>query len=244
MEYNTILILRNLDMIYASLYDIFNQNFTCMGDKKFARIAYECTKISSEINKDFKVIIIVNKEKIEQLKLDPPFVNRFEKHIVNFKMMLNDKDFEISKKIRNYCKEISGVNNIQLKLNFEKLLINCKEHNIDELIFKIKNDLSLSLDNSNYEDIIIQKIFEKIIPTFCQDIIAYIRISNFDIKFHKMNEKVISIYQKNRFYDFESFLKNMKYNKNIIYTFSKITEDFLYNEQKEISNKLGKFDNQ
>ena len=59
-----------------------------------------------------------------------------------------------------------------------------------------------------------------------------------------MNEKVISIYQKNRFYDFENFLKNMKYNKNIIYTFSKITEDLLYNEQKEISNKLGKFDNE
>ena len=71
MESDNILILRDLDMIYASLYDIFNQNFTCMGDKKFARIAFEYAKISSEINKDFRVIIIVNKEKIEELKILP-----------------------------------------------------------------------------------------------------------------------------------------------------------------------------
>ena len=31
METDNILILRDLDMIYPSLYDLFNQNFTCMG---------------------------------------------------------------------------------------------------------------------------------------------------------------------------------------------------------------------
>jgi hypothetical protein len=53
METDNVLILRDLDMIYPSLYDLFNQNFTCMGDKKFARIAFEYAKISSEVNKDF-----------------------------------------------------------------------------------------------------------------------------------------------------------------------------------------------
>ena len=102
MESDSILILRDLDMVYASLYDIFNQNFTSMGDKKFARIAFEHAKISSEINTEFRVIITVNKEKIEQLKLDPPFLNRFEKHIIDFKMILNDIDIEISKKMNNF----------------------------------------------------------------------------------------------------------------------------------------------
>ena len=65
METDNVLILRDLDMIYASLYDLFNQNFTCMGDKKFARIAFEYAKISSEVNKDFHAIVIVNKNQIK-----------------------------------------------------------------------------------------------------------------------------------------------------------------------------------
>ena len=35
METDNILILRELDIIYPSLFDLFNQNFTIMGEKKF-----------------------------------------------------------------------------------------------------------------------------------------------------------------------------------------------------------------
>ena len=64
-------------MIYPSLYDLFNQNFISMGDKKFARIVFEYAKISSEVNKDVHAIIIVNKVQINDLKLDPQFLNTF-----------------------------------------------------------------------------------------------------------------------------------------------------------------------
>ena len=125
METDNVLIFRDLDMIYASLYDLFNQNFTCMGDKRFARIAFEYAKISSEVNKDFHAIVIVNKNQIKNLKLDPPFLNRFEKHIVNFKMLLEEKDIEIAKKITEYIELISSFNNEKnLKIDLEKLLIN------------------------------------------------------------------------------------------------------------------------
>ena len=77
-----------------------------MGDKKFARIAFEYAKISSEVNKDFHAIVIVNKNQIKNLKLDPPFLNRFEKHLVNFKMLLEEKDIEIAKKISEYIEII------------------------------------------------------------------------------------------------------------------------------------------
>ena len=242
MESDNILILRDLDMIYASLYDIFNQNFTCMGDKKFARIAFEYAKISSEINKDFRVIIIVNKEKIEELKLDPPFLNRFEKHIINFKMILNEKDIEISKNISKYIEEISGVKNNKLNLNLSKLLINCEEHNIDGLICKIKNDQKINIDDPKYENIIIENVLEKIVPTFCQDVIAYLMTKKINIEFHNINDRVINLYQKSRFFNFSSFFENLQYKKNVIYTFSKITEDILY-EEKDLKNKFGIFNN-
>ena len=142
METDDILILKDLDMIYPSLYDLFNQNFTIMGNKQFARIAFEYAKISSEVNKNFHAVVLVNNIQIENLKLDPPFLNRFEKHIVGFRMLIDDEDIKIAESITEYINLVSTYNNNKkLKLDLEKLLINCKQHNIEGLIFKLKNDI-------------------------------------------------------------------------------------------------------
>ena len=241
METDNILILRDLDIIYPSLYDLFNQNFTCMGDKKFARIAFEYAKISSEVNINFRVIIIVNKIKIEELKLDPPFLNRFEKHIINFRMLLNEKDLEISKKIMNYFSAISSYNNNKkLKLDLEKLMINCQSHSIEGLIYKIKNEELADISDSKYEKMLIKKIFEKVTPTFCQDIIASIIFSKIDKKFREYNEIVLDIYQKKKCPNFNAFFEKIDLRKNIIYTFSKITEE-IFNESTTLENIFGEF---
>ena len=243
METDSILILRDLDMIYASLYDLFNQNFTCMGDKKFARIAFEYSKISSEVNKDFHVIIIVNNNKIQELKLDPPFLNRFEKHLINFRMLLEERDIEIARKVSEYIMIISSYNNNEnLKLDLGKLLINCEQHDIEGLIFKIKNDNQIQegIEGVKYEQIIIGKIFNKIAPTFCQDIIASILSSNYDSKYHLMNEIIIKAYKKSSFINFELFFEKIEKKKFIIYTFSKVTEN-IFEEGKSIKNKFGTF---
>ena len=111
METDDILILKDLDMIYPSLYDLFNQNFTIMGNKQFARIAFEYAKISSEVNRNFHAVVLVNNIQIENLKLDPPFLNRFEKHIVSFRMLLDEEDIKIAQKITDYINLISTYNN-------------------------------------------------------------------------------------------------------------------------------------
>ena len=246
METDNVLIFRDLDMIYASLYDLFNQNFTCMGDKKFARIAFEYAKISSEVNKDFHAIVIVNQNQIKNLKLDPPFLNRFEKHIVNFKMLLEEKDIEIAKKISEYIDLLSSFNNEKnLKIDLEKLLINCKLHNIEGLIFKIKNDQmknnnNLENEEQNYEIFMIKEVFKKIVPTFCQDIMASMMSIKLDQKYKPMNDLIIEIYKESQYNNFESFFKKIESKKNIIYTFSKITEE-LFNEENSIENKFGIF---
>ena len=250
MESDNVLILRDLDMIYASLYDLFNQNFTIMGDKKFARIAFEYAKISSEVNNDFHVIVIVNKTKIKQLKLDPPFLNRFEKHIVTFNMLLKEKDIEIAKKITEFIDLISSFNNNnKLKIDLEKLLINCKQHNIEGLIFKIKNDRKnkneeLNANSPEYEDNIIKEVFKKIVPTFCQDIIASMITSNIEQKYNRIKEIILEIYKKSNYNNFESFFKKIESRKNIIYTFSKSTENLFEEETQNIKNKFGTFNKQ
>ena len=250
METNNVLILRDLDMIYASLYDLFNQNFTIMGDKKFARLAFEYAKISSEVNKDFHVIVIVNKNKIKELKLDPPFLNRFEKHIITFNMLLEEKDIEIAKKITEFIELISSYNNNEkLKIDLEKLLINCKQHNIEGLIFKIKNDKMKKKDfikneGQTYEDYLIREILNIIVPTFCQDIVASMISSNIDQKYNKIKEMILEIYKRTQYNNFKSFFKNIKSRKNIIYTFSKSSEKLFEEGQDNIKNIFGYFNKQ
>ena len=251
METDNVLILKNLDMIYPSLYDLFNQNFNYMGDKRYARIAFEYAKISSEVNKDLHIIIIVNKNQIQNLKLDPPFLNRFEKHIINFNMFLEEKDIEIAKNISDYFSLISSFNNNKkLKIDLEQLLINCEQHHIEGLIFKIKNDLLIAKEKNKenwiykegpeYEDNLIKEILNKIVPVFCQDIIASILILEKKLKkYNKYKDIILDIYKESNYSNFESFFKKIYKRKIVIYTFSKGNESLLEND---IENKFGNFD--
>ena len=247
METENILILKDLDMIYPSLYDLFNQNFTVMGNKQFARIAFEYAKISSEVNPNFHVVILVDNLQIQNLKLDPPFLNRFEKHILNYKMLLTEEDIKIAEKIVEFINLISTFNNNKnLKIDLEKLLINCKQHDIEGLIFKIKNNFIESKKSQNkkldYESFIIKEVFEKIVPTFCQDIIASMISSKLSKNYDELKEMILNIYKAKRYNNFCSFFKNITLRKNIIYTFSKVTEN-LFEENKIIKNKYGAFSN-
>ena len=253
MESPNILIMKDLDVVYPSLYDLFNQNFTNCGDKKFARIAFEYAKVSSQVNKDFHAVVIVNKNQIEQLKMDPPFLNRFEKHIINFNMLLGDKDIDIAKKIYDFIKLISSFNeDKKLKIDLDKLLVNCERHNIEGLIFKIKNDYIKGKSEEEikklegepeYEDFIIKESFKKITPTFCQDIIASMKYSNLYQKDNELYQIILNYYKESNKINFMEFFKNIESRKNIIFTFSKITENLFENNQ-EIKNKYGVFNNQ
>ena len=240
---DSILILKDLKMIYPSLYDLFNQNFSSFGEKNFTRIAFEHAKRSSEVNKKFHAIVIVNKKQIQRLKLDPPFLNRFEKHIIHFTMLLEERDIEIAKNIVNYLKLISTFNNNEeLKINLENLLINCKQHNIESLIFKIKEDNKnkdwLQKKGELYDKSMAKEIFKKIVPLFCQDIIA--AIINLDLSQKYYNQIVLDIYKKAKYNNFFSFFKDINKRKNIIYTFSKATGEFI-DEENNIKNKFGVF---
>ena len=245
MGTDNILILQDLEMIYPSLYDLFNQNFTYMGNKQFAKIAFEYSKISSEVNPNFHIVILVNSNQIQNLKIDPPFLNRFEKHIVNYKMLLNEEDIKISNKILNFINIISTYNNCKnLKFDLEKLLINCKPHDIEGLVFKIKNNYIQNKKNKkkvfDYEPYVIKEAFKKIAPAFCQDLIASLITSNLDKEYNEIKEIVLNIYKNSNYNNFSLFFKHIKSRKSIVYTFSKTTDN-LFEEKKIMKNKFGSF---
>ena len=66
LENGDVLVLKNMENIYPSLYNLFNQNFTMLGGKKFARIAFANFQSYSVVNDDFRAILIVDEEQIKQ----------------------------------------------------------------------------------------------------------------------------------------------------------------------------------
>ena len=66
----------------------FNQNFTVVSDKNYARIAIGSSNNTfSFVNDDFRCIILVDQNIIDEE--ESPFLNRFEKHIISFEYLLS-----------------------------------------------------------------------------------------------------------------------------------------------------------
>jgi hypothetical protein len=115
MEQGKVLILKNLESVYPSLYDLFNQNFTVVSQKNYARIAVGySTNDFYLVNNEFRCIVIVDNDQIEHE--EAPFLNRFEKHIVSFDYLI--KDEEIRKESERIYDILNGM--IQFKKNIYK----------------------------------------------------------------------------------------------------------------------------
>ena len=94
MEKEIILILKNLEILYPSLYDLFNKNFSQYGNSnKFAKISFENKQSLLYVNDNFKIIILVEKDYINYE--DKPFLNRFEKHILLIDNLLDSNLLKI-----------------------------------------------------------------------------------------------------------------------------------------------------
>ena len=65
MEQEIILILNNLEILYPSLYDLFNKNFSMYGNSnKFAKISFENKQSLLYVNDNFRIIVLVEEKNI------------------------------------------------------------------------------------------------------------------------------------------------------------------------------------
>ena len=239
MENNVILTLKGLEIIYPSLYDLFNQNFSEINGNKYAKISFSNNQSTSIVNNGFKVIVLVDDEMITYE--DKPFLNRFEKHIISFENILLPKYVDLVKEIDSNLKELIKYSNNNdekniLGINLKKQLISCDKEIIENMVFNLSNN------NANMTDKEIKiKIFEVIAPTLTQDIISCFNINGFKQKEPEVTDIILKSYIKLYSSSISEYLKNIPnilYLRNIIYTFSNITEPiFTGNEIK--NEKLG-----
>ena len=162
MENGNLIILNDLETIYPLIYDLFNQNFTVLREKNYARISVgNSTNTFSLVHDNFKCIVNVDINKIAEE--EAPFLNRFEKHIISFENILSKNLIDLSKEIYSRLSELVDCDK-ELLLNdysLENLLINCNLDEIQALIYQA------ILEGKKEKEEIYNYIFRKLEKLVC-----------------------------------------------------------------------------
>ena len=104
-EKDVTLFLRNLGHLYDNLYDLFNQNFSVSEKKKFCRIALGSTyHPRCRVHNGFYCVIFVKTEDLK--KYDPPFLNRFEKHLIDIESLIDQHHETVMNQLNRFVKEL------------------------------------------------------------------------------------------------------------------------------------------
>lgn len=86
MKNGDIVVLKSLDRLYGALYDMLNQNYQLIGQQACCHIAHgQYSSPWQVVHENFRCIVMVSSSDVPSLQ--PPFLNRFEKHIVSWDML-------------------------------------------------------------------------------------------------------------------------------------------------------------
>jgi hypothetical protein len=155
-------------------------------------------------------------------KVDPPFLNRFEKIIISFDKLLDISQKKLCNDILSddlNMKKIINEINKKNKINYElkDLLIGCKKEDIIGLIYNYCNE-TYNEDKKTKEEEIKNKIFKKIVKLLPQDIIVNLPEENILKK---------TFYSQHFYHNLKKYIDDIKDNDekkiSIIYTFSSIS---------------------
>ena len=119
MENGNKLIMQNLEQVYGSLYELFNQNFNIVRDKKNVRIALEnMNNPMCSVHNDFHCILLLDERKIPFS--DPPFLNRFEKQILTFDAVIDSHQLRgLSSSLKWWVESLMQIKPTQQKKFYE-----------------------------------------------------------------------------------------------------------------------------
>ena len=211
-ENGDIIILHNLNQIYAFLYDLFNKNFIIKDGKQYARICFgNYSEQHTPINRSFRVIVMVNKKYLD--KVEPPLLNRFEKILLSFSQLIDKKQRDIADIITSELDMKKYEDKLKYKINYrlKNLLIGCHKENILGMIYY---ELDSNEKNIKNEEIVKENIFKKIYKLLPQDIIVHL----------DNNNKLRKLYDSSKkYYNLKKYLNSKPTHKiSIIYTFNNI----------------------
>ena len=122
-----ILILNDTEFIFPYIYDLF-----------------------LEVDSNFRLIVLITKNQLDKIKSDFSLFNIFEKHILNFGNILDEKQMNLAQKMSDNLSIIKTFNKKDYYFTYDlsQLLINCENDEIEGLIYKISNE---NFEKAKYE---------------------------------------------------------------------------------------------
>ena len=142
MERNCVLILRDLESIYGSLYDMLNQNYTVVGQKKNCRVALgPFSNPMCQVHDGFRCIVLIDEQRVDYT--DPPFLNRFEKQLLRFSDVLNEDQKDVISCLRHWAKAISTVPELESHFNETDMFLGFNEDTLPSLVLHFNKDKSI-----------------------------------------------------------------------------------------------------
>jgi hypothetical protein len=139
MERDCILILRDLESIYGSLYDMLNQNYAVVGNRKNCRVALgPYSNPMCQVNDGFRCIVLIDQHKVDSS--DPPFLNRFEKQVLRFFDVLTEGQHNVVIKLRRWVEGMSTVEGSESHFNESDMFIGFHEDTLPSLVLSHGHD--------------------------------------------------------------------------------------------------------
>lgn len=248
METGWTIIMQDMDDIYGSLYDLFNQNFTIVGgNKKNCRIALgSVINPMCLVNDKFHCIIMLHEDQLS--KCEPPFLNRFEKYFLSFDSIINKQQAELIETLNKWLKSLTKLTDPKIKIKYDNVVINFNDETIPSLVLFYSNKAT-ELNINNQIEFIETNAKNSLIKT----------MSNFSLLVASQSEmQFLDENQVKNFYELynEIFSKSANLNdylnnkllettnnntgfKSIIYTFDNIAKDLKLNSQAYDEMKIG-----
>ena len=139
MERDCVLILRNLECIYGSLYDMLNQNYSVVGRRKNCRVALGAnSNPMCYVNDGFRCIVLVDYDEVD--RSDPPFLNRFEKQLLRFSDVLDERQRTIIEELQLWVQQISSVEGLDEQFKESDMFMGFHEDTLPSLVLLHSND--------------------------------------------------------------------------------------------------------
>ncbi|CAF4479211.1 unnamed protein product [Rotaria sp. Silwood2] len=99
------LVMRRMGHLYDNLYDLFNQSFAVSGNKQYCRIPLgplyhpRCL-----VHENFYCVVFVRQQDL--VKCDPPFLNRFEKHVINMESLVHRRHWKLASSLISWITKL------------------------------------------------------------------------------------------------------------------------------------------
>eukprot|EP00808_Paulinella_micropora_P029016 g81951.t1 len=161
MSFGKTIILKDLDTVYGSLYDMLNQSYSYTGKQRNCRVALGAhNNPICRVHKDFRCIVLWNRDRLKEA--DPPFLNRFEKQVLSYSDLLK-ANLDPLRKLQEWAKSISHIYcKGELVFTEIDMFVGCHHNTLPSLILRLRDTLS-------DEDDLLKKCKETIMLTATAD---------------------------------------------------------------------------